>query len=149
MNEPVLRELVALVDDRLCSFAAVRWAISFASSVPTPVVVLLAKPRIAWCAQFVGILGAPFRDESDDEVFRLVSAMIAPFDISWDFMSAESYLATNRVAECRDDDSVLAIAVSHRNGHSRPFRSSGRRIRTDGRLTRATMPLLVVGCDGT
>jgi len=146
MNEPVLRELVALVDERLCSFAAVRWAISFASSVPTPVVVLLAKPRIAWCAQFVGILGLPVRDESDDEVFRLVSAMIAPYDISWDFMSAESY----RAAECRDD-SVLAIAVRHRKGHSRPFRGSGRRIRirTDGRVTRATMPLLVVGCDGT
>jgi hypothetical protein len=71
--------------------------------------------------------------------------MIAPFGISWDFMPAESYLD----ARYRDDGSVLAIAVSHRNGHSRPFRSGGRRIRTDGRLTRATMPLLVVGCDGT
>jgi hypothetical protein len=142
VREPQVRELVAVVDDRLCSFAAVRWAISFATTDRIPVMVLLTKPRIAWCAQFVGLFGVPPRDETDDEVFRLVSAMIAPSGISWDFMPAESYLDTASPA----DGSVLAIAASHRNGHPRPFRGSGR---ADGRLRRATMPLLTVGCDGS
>lgn len=140
--------VVALIDQRPCSVAAVRQAVALAGrrAVPVEILFVQSHPSALLAMNSLGVLAVGpvmvLEDELERELFGTVAAIIAPSSLPWTFGALPHHLAAAVVR----DEAMVTLVVAR---HSRRLRR-GRLLataRTVEARSGGTARLLIVRCD--
>lgn len=143
--------IIAVVDHRSCSMAAVRHAIPFAAGGTRPLTVLLVKPQHAVLAA-LGWFAVPASWHSDlqAQFVTETAAVVAPSGVRWDFGVLDAGGGVERWCGDGWEHHSLVVAVRHRERGLRRYLDQcppcPPRMAAFG-SDRQPPPLLAVACD--